>query len=295
MNINNRVKVLREKLDITQTAFGARINMQRAAISRIEKGERNITDRVIADIVRVFNVSEAWLRHGEGEMFAQPSDNTLLEQLRIEYDLSGLDLAIIEQYLMLSPRSKAVFKAMVRNLNSYVDNHPELTPYEATSDAYKEADAVTPLEIHEDDEESEYIETPSLKLLPIPLIGRVAGGFPLMIEGGYDEEVYLNEDDWEEELVALVVEGDSMEPKYPNGSYIIVKPTDSVNIGDLVIAIRDSEDTGDGEATFKCLASKNGRLVLRSLNDRYPDQKWDSASSRIYGKVVGTPDEPNWA
>ena len=38
-------------------------------ISVIEKGSTRVTDRIINDLCREFNVNEHWLREGSGEMF----------------------------------------------------------------------------------------------------------------------------------------------------------------------------------------------------------------------------------
>ena len=65
----NRVKDIRKTLKLTQQEFGQRIGITNAAVSRIESGENGITEANILAIVREFNVSEDWLRTGEGEMF----------------------------------------------------------------------------------------------------------------------------------------------------------------------------------------------------------------------------------
>ena len=45
MNIHERLKHLREYLNLTTRAFGATINMSGGAITNMEKGTRNITER----------------------------------------------------------------------------------------------------------------------------------------------------------------------------------------------------------------------------------------------------------
>ena len=74
--MNERLKIIRLKLKLTQDDFAKKINVTRSAISNYEKGTRNIMNRVIADICREFNVNEEWIRHGTGEMFIQNIDNT---------------------------------------------------------------------------------------------------------------------------------------------------------------------------------------------------------------------------
>ena len=74
--MNERLKIIRLKLKLTQDDFAKKIGIKQAAISAIEKGIRNVTDRIINDICREFNVNEEWLRNGTGEMFIQNIDNT---------------------------------------------------------------------------------------------------------------------------------------------------------------------------------------------------------------------------
>lgn len=73
--MNERIKAVRlaQMPKLSQEAFGDRIGVTGAAISRIESGDRNVTDQVIIAICREFGVSEEWLRTGEGEMFVQRS------------------------------------------------------------------------------------------------------------------------------------------------------------------------------------------------------------------------------
>ena len=71
--INERLRVLRESLGITQTALGKRINRAPSTMSDYEKG-KVIPERTILDICNAFNVNEAWLRTGTGEMFRQETN-----------------------------------------------------------------------------------------------------------------------------------------------------------------------------------------------------------------------------
>lgn len=66
--VNERVKVLRSFLNLTQTEFASRINSTFATISRIENGSNEPRRSTLVTICRVFNVSEEWLINGKGEM-----------------------------------------------------------------------------------------------------------------------------------------------------------------------------------------------------------------------------------
>lgn len=66
---NERIKKLRRELGLNQTDFGLRIGVKQTTVAGYENGARAPLDTVVASICREFNVSEVWLRTGEGEMF----------------------------------------------------------------------------------------------------------------------------------------------------------------------------------------------------------------------------------
>ncbi len=71
MTVNERIKEIRKSNDLTMDKFGERIGVTKAAISKIEKGERGVTDQMIKLMVKEFGVNESWLRTGDGEMFPE--------------------------------------------------------------------------------------------------------------------------------------------------------------------------------------------------------------------------------
>ena len=64
-----RIKQLRKALGLNQGEFAKSLNVAQSTITAYETGNRQITDRTISDICTKYNVSEKWLRTGEGEMF----------------------------------------------------------------------------------------------------------------------------------------------------------------------------------------------------------------------------------
>lgn len=64
----NRIKKLRSEKNMTQEEFSKRINISRSNLAGIETGKVGITDRIINDICREFDINEIWLRAGEGKM-----------------------------------------------------------------------------------------------------------------------------------------------------------------------------------------------------------------------------------
>ena len=73
MTINDRIKQVRKTLTLTQIAFGEKICMSQGRLTAVEANKGNVTERTIKLVCSEFNVSEHWLRTGEGEMFLKLS------------------------------------------------------------------------------------------------------------------------------------------------------------------------------------------------------------------------------
>lgn len=86
MTQGERIKLVRQELNLTLEKFGTILGVQKSAISKLEKGNVNLTNQMAKSICREFNVNYAWLMNGEGEMFS--SDNEDIMQL-IEHIMSG--------------------------------------------------------------------------------------------------------------------------------------------------------------------------------------------------------------
>lgn len=71
--MKNRIKTLRSELDLTQQAFAEKLGTSRNNIAGYETGTRIPSDAVVSLICNKFNVSEKWLRTGEGEPFVEKS------------------------------------------------------------------------------------------------------------------------------------------------------------------------------------------------------------------------------
>ena len=64
--MNNRIKNVRKKLNLTQTEFGKKIGLSRDVVANIEGGRIEIKDIVIKSICREFKVDYNWLVSGAG-------------------------------------------------------------------------------------------------------------------------------------------------------------------------------------------------------------------------------------
>lgn len=69
--VGDRIKSVRNKLNLTQQAFSERLGLKRNTIGSYEINAGVPSDRTISDICREFGVNEIWIRTGEGEPFQE--------------------------------------------------------------------------------------------------------------------------------------------------------------------------------------------------------------------------------
>lgn len=76
--IGGRIREVRKKNRMTTISFAERLGVTNPAISQLENDKTNLSDRMCRDICREFNISETWLRTGEGDMHPPESrDQTI--------------------------------------------------------------------------------------------------------------------------------------------------------------------------------------------------------------------------
>lgn len=68
--MNNRIKSIRENASLSTRAFGEKIGISSAGVSKLESGANNPSEQTIRAICSEFGVRRDWLETGEGEMYA---------------------------------------------------------------------------------------------------------------------------------------------------------------------------------------------------------------------------------
>ena len=105
MEINDRLKLIRKSLEMNQTDFGAKIGLSQTSIGLYEKGSRDLTERIIAQLCQTYSVNEDWLRTGEGEMFVDDTP-ALIERMKDELNLSEREIEMLTIFLDFPPEER---------------------------------------------------------------------------------------------------------------------------------------------------------------------------------------------
>ena len=124
--------------------------------------------------------------------------------------------------------------------------------------------------------------------LSVPLLGKISAGLPLFAEENREDTLtfepkMLPPGLGGHRLFALHVQGDSMRDKgILDGDTVIVKETDTAELGEVVVALVEGDET-----TVKSLyLTDDGQVELRPANPRYEPQLYEQDLVRIQGVVV---------
>ena len=111
----------------------------------------------------------------------------------------------------------------------------------------------------------------------------VPAGMPVSVDSGQGELFIIDEMliDTPSKTTLIPVKGDSMvEAGIHDGDVAVVEKRMSANVGDIVVAIVDSE------FTLKTLDKERGKFILRPANQAYPVIRPQGALE-IFGVLVG--------
>jgi len=97
--ISQRIKQIRETLELSQRNFSMNLSLSHSYIAGVESGALKVNARLIKLIVSEFGVNEAWLRNGTGEMFSQSSDEKFAKLVGLFKGLSAKNQELIYQII----------------------------------------------------------------------------------------------------------------------------------------------------------------------------------------------------
>lgn len=99
METFERIKYLRKTLNLSQEAFGERLGVKKAAISKIEKGENGLKEQLAKLICKEFNVDYLWLQGDDKVDMFRKAPKDIIDKLGEQYNLDEQSKIIVETYL----------------------------------------------------------------------------------------------------------------------------------------------------------------------------------------------------
>lgn len=116
--MNERIKQVRKSVGLTQAEFADKLGIKPNTVTCYETGIRIPSDAIIKSISKNFNVSEYWLRTGEGEMIIPiTEDEKLLEVLAdLQVDETNPIRDLLVCYWQLEENEKKVIKKLLRKM-----------------------------------------------------------------------------------------------------------------------------------------------------------------------------------
>lgn len=122
------------------------------------------------------------------------------------------------------------------------------------------------------------------QLVKVPVLGEIACGDPILAEEnivGY--RYHLKDTLPKGNTFYLKAKGDSMEPKIPDGSDVLIREQSNVENGEIAAVLVN----GDTEATLKRIYRQGNSISLVAENPAYPPYIVNEDSpARILGKAV---------
>ncbi len=127
--MHERVRMLRTMLKLTRVAFGFKLGVSSDVINNIERGRVPLKEPLLKLICSVFNVNEAWLRTGEGAIFAEIPESEL-DILLKTHNLTRQDYAIIQKFVSAPPEVRGVLEAFIVETANAILNAEKAAPAE---------------------------------------------------------------------------------------------------------------------------------------------------------------------
>lgn len=117
--MNNRFKLVRNTLGMTQEEMGTYLGLRKGTISDIERGKIKLTGRNMSILHDKLNVNIDYLKAGKGEMFITglPEDNFTDMLAKFAEDTKTKDF--LKVYLELDENGKAVIADLVHSLSRH--------------------------------------------------------------------------------------------------------------------------------------------------------------------------------
>lgn len=116
MTLQDRIKKVRKDNGLNQADFGKRLGLSESAICNYENGRREVSEQSLVSICREFNINYDWLKNEEGTEKPDEEIDVLIDTLKKTYNLSDLDIKIIQGYIALSDSEREAFRKFIQKI-----------------------------------------------------------------------------------------------------------------------------------------------------------------------------------
>ena len=114
MNPSEKIKLIREKLDLSQAKFGESIGVNQKKIADIEIGRQRVTPEIAKAVEDIYKINLRWLLFDEENMYINGQEETIrsLNELKEKYNLNEKELELISELLTSSEKRQAILRLL---------------------------------------------------------------------------------------------------------------------------------------------------------------------------------------
>jgi repressor LexA len=125
------------------------------------------------------------------------------------------------------------------------------------------------------------------RVFHVPVVGYIAAGAPIEAITDPNDAIELSDDFATDDAYALRVRGKSMiEDLIDDGDLVVVRPAQTANNGDVVVALLTNSASEHGEATLKRYFREKDRIRLQPANREMEPIYVRPEDVQIQGKVI---------
>ncbi len=248
------IDYFRKENSWTMKEFGEKLGKSESAISKWIKGVRSPMVEDFDKMVNLFNTDPETLMYGASDLSTTLSEinkiSSQLEEPRQKIVLNTATNQLDEQNQEKKKESKVI------PINKIPDDLPPYISRKILENFTMPANTME----YEPDED----------MIDVPILGRIAAGLPFDAVENFDgtrpvPSHFLSS---ARDYYWLMVDGHSMEPKIPFGSYVLIEAVPDVTDG-TIGAVLFQEDC---QATLKKVYHEIDCLRLVSINKEFKDQ-----------------------
>lgn len=252
--IGLKLKELRKELRLSQSEFANKLGLKQQTYLNYENG-RDIPNAILEKFNSIFDVNLNWLFTGKGNIFLY------------KFVTSEKRETMIEQEMLPKISDKGEYYTPSKGMATIIVDHNIKEINSKMRESYNPNIPITYIEVLANKESFNKVqkcnERNIIEIIPVPV----------SIKGEYSEQ----------NIKAIISQGNSMSPLIENEDYVIFVPGE-INDNDIYII--------DFHGEYRCRRLEfkiNGNILILSENKIYEKEqfKQDDETPKIIGKVIG--------